>query len=602
MPDKSEEHNEVRWLLRQVRPFIGLYLFSLVCYVVICGLSLLDPLVIKWIIDDILPQRDLEMLAISAAAFFFIYFFRLSLNALASLLNSYAGQRSVFNIKLTLLRHLQTLSAEYHDKTPTGDLLFRVEQDSEQIEELGSGLLISLVRIGITFTLTLLIMFSLNWQLTLIILPLIPVLFLVRRYGYPRLRAISDAVQSCGGRRSSFLQEHLSALVQVQLLARECAEALRFVRLAREVIGAQMKRRYTELFFDTASVLVIVTATATVLGYGGYKVVQGSLTVGGLMAFYTYLNRVFEPLETVVSMYSKVQRANASIRRIMEVMAVRPRIRDKAKPVKLPRAAPGGIQLRNVSFAYGGEKSILKRTSLDVEPGERIAMVGASGSGKSTIARLMARVYDVDKGEVLFDGYDVRDIELKSLRSLIALVPQDPALFDVTLRENLLYGNPRATQAELDEVASQAQLEEILKKLPKGWDEPVGQKGNRLSGGERQRVAIARAMLQRPRLLILDESTSALDSRTEKRVLEALESFTRGRTMVIIAHRLSTILWADRILVIDRGRLVEEGSHNILYHACGVYRRLCNEQFGSEGNVWKGGGLPARADREVAVR
>jgi ABC-type multidrug transport system fused ATPase/permease subunit len=290
---------------------------------------------------------------------------------------------------------------------------------------------------------------------------------------------------------------------------------------------------------------------AGVLCYGGYQVMVGTLTAGGLVAFYGYTLQLFSPLYGIVDVYSKLQRAGASVRRLMEITEAELILRDRPGAVALEPNAKVAIELKDVSFNYRGDRPVLRRISLRVNGGERVALSGRSGNGKSTIARLIARLYDAGAGAIFIEGVDIRDIKLKSLRSSVIFVPQDPVLFDLTLRENLLYGNAEASQTELEKVISLVQLDSLVNRLPNGWDEPLGPRGNRLSGGERQRLALARALLQRPRVLILDECTSALDALTESRLLSQLDNHLRNITTIVISHRPFATQWANRVVHMD---------------------------------------------------
>jgi subfamily B ATP-binding cassette protein MsbA len=303
--------------------------------------------------------------------------------------------------------------------------------------------------------------------------------------------------------------------------------------------------------------VIIITGMASVLYYGGYQVMTNELTPGGLVAFYGYTLQLFIPLYSVVDIYSKLQRTGASVRRLMEISESEPSLTDRPDALILERDARGTIELKDVSFSYDANRPVLSGINLRLDPGERVALVGRSGNGKSTIARLMARLYDTQAGTVSVEGLDVRDIKLKSLRSSVIFVPQDPVLFDVTLRENLLYGNIQASQDELDKVVSLAQLESLIDRLARGWDEPLGPRGNRLSGGERQRIALARALLQHPRVLILDECTSALDAHTERLVLNGLDEVLKNVTTIIISHRPYPVQWADRVVSMTYGQFEE---------------------------------------------
>jgi len=441
-----KHQREIRWLASQVRPFLRLHLFSYFCIVITSILVLLDPLIIRFLIDDVIPRRRLAWLPLVAAAFFLSYAGRLGFDSLAAMLNFRAVQKMTFRSRLSLLRRLQRLSAEYHDTRPLGDTLHRLQVDVDQVGTLSGEVIPSVLRIVTVFTLVMTTMLILNYRLTMIVLPLIPVFILVRRRFHDRLRQVSDSVQEQSGKMMGFLEEHLSSIVQVQLLSCELRESRRFAHLSVSAVRAQIKRRGTELLFSSFLYLIIVTGMAGVLCYGGYQVMRGTLTAGGLVAFYGYTLQLFIPLYGVVDIYSKLQRAGASVRRLMEITEAELILRDRPKALALQPNASGAIELRDVYFSYHADRPVLSGISLRVNPGERVALAGTSGNGKSTIARLVARLYDVRAGTVLVEGLDVRDIKLKSLRSSVIFVPQDPVLFDLTLRENLLYGNAEATQ------------------------------------------------------------------------------------------------------------------------------------------------------------
>ena len=548
---------EFAWLASQVKPFVRLHVGSYVCIVFASVMVLLDPLIIKLLIDDVIPNGRISWLPLVAIAFLVTYMGRLGFDSLAGLINFRAVQKMTFRSRLNLLRHLQRLSAEYHDNKPVGDTLHRLQMDVDQIGTLSGEVIPIALRMVTVCTLIVITMFVLNYRLTAIVLPLIPVFILVRRRFHSRLREASDSVQEQSGKMIGFLEEHLSAIVQVQLLSCEQREARRFARLSSHAVRAQIRRRITEIFFGSALFLIIVLGMAGVLCYGGYEVMTGSLTAGGLVAFYGYTLQLFIPLYGVVDIYSKLQRAGASVRRLMEITDAELILRDRPGALNLEPDIAGTIELKNVSFSYDSDRPVLNETSLHINAGERVALAGASGNGKSTIARLVARLYDARAGTVLLEGVDVRDVKLKSLRSSVIFVPQDPVLFDLTLRENLLYGKPNATDKELEAVTRFAQLQSLIDRLPNGLDEPLGPRGNRLSGGERQRVALARALLQQPRVLILDECTSALDELTEKHLFNSLQTHLKDVTTIVISHRPYPIRWADRIVHLSCGRIAE---------------------------------------------
>jgi len=560
---KLSQNSEIRWLAARVRPFLRLHFSSYFFILLSSVLVLLDPLIVRFLIDDVIPRRRVGWLPLVATAFLLTYMARLGADSAAGMLNFRAVQKMIFRSRLSLLRHLQRLSAEYHDSRPLGDTLYRLQSDVDQVATLSGEVVPSALRMVTVFTLVMTTMLVLNYRLTAIVLPLVPLFILVRRRFHHRLRFASDSVQEQSGKVIGFLEEHLSSIVQVQLLSCEQREARRFARLSGSAMRAQVKRRSTELFFSALLYLIIVVGMASVLCYGGYLVIAGRLTPGGLVAFYGYTLQLFIPLYGVVDIYSKLQRAGASIRRLMEITEAQAILHERSNALVLGGVA-GVVELRDVSFGYVSDRRVLSNVSLRIGAGERVALAGSSGHGKSTLAKLVARLYDASSGAVLIEGNDVRDIALKSLRASVIFVPQDPVLFDVTLRENLIYGNAQATGEEIERVAQLAQLESVIRKLPRGWDEPLGPRGNRLSGGERQRVALARALLQHPKVLILDECTSALDAPTERRLLDGLDQFLHGVTTIVISHRPFPTRWAHRVIHLDLDETCEERDQSCL--------------------------------------
>jgi len=570
---------ELRWYLRQVKPFHGLYAGYLASLVGSSLLALLDPLIIKWLIDDIIPWGKQDMLWVAALGFLFAFLFRLSLMSLESTLELYGNQRVLFNVRLRLIRHLQSLSGDFYHRMPSGQLVYRVEQDVESLSELGGQLVAMLARLVITFTLTVAILCFLSWRLTLLILPLVPFLLVVRHWAYPRLRQTSDEVRERTSERASFVQEHVSRMQEIQLLNRQAAERRLFARLGRKALTVRMRQRGLELLLLITMLGVTAISVAIALGFGGYQVLQGSLTLGGLVAFYAYLNRMFNPLQNLVTVYSRFQRGTASVRRLLEIFAERPEIVDPARPCRVPMTGPAHVELAGLKFRYPNGRRVLEDLDLVLEAGERVALIGESGGGKSTVARLITRTYERQAGTIAIDGVDVRDLTLRDLRKITALVPQDPVMFDASFEENLRCGNRYISRERMEELVERLELGDFLATLPEGWEEPMGALGGKLSGGQRQRVAICRALLREPRLLILDEATSALDGPTEQRVLIALDELTGECTVLLITHRLSAVRWADRICMIDQGRLVATGSHEELYHQSTLYRGFCDEQL-----------------------
>jgi ABC-type multidrug transport system fused ATPase/permease subunit len=566
------------WLVRYVRPLWSLAIADLACMIVGSGLSLLDPLVVKWLIDIALPKRDLRLVLLGTLVFCAVYLASLGVNYLASFVSCLLTQKMVFRIRVSLLRQIHALPAYRHEGPQVGDTLYRMEQDVDRVAELSGDILPLTIQMALMGIMVLVVMGDLNWRLTALVAPVLPVFYLLQRRYAAKLKDAADQVQSQSGRVNAFLQEHLAGMMQLQLLNRTGSQARRFARLAAQGAQLQIQQRATEMAFGGASVSIIVLGVGLILAYGGFEVTRGGLTIGGLVAFYGYVFRLFTPVSIAIDLQSRLQRVGASIRRIEEISHSR-QLEDR----RIDTVAIGGdikpdLEFRSVWFAYSKSRPVLRNMSFRVEAGEKVALVGLNGSGKSTIGLLATRLHGPDAGTVLVGGRDIHDVNRRSLRACITLVPQDPFLFDQTIRQSLLYGNPSATDIELDVVAGLTQLDRVLERLPKGLDEPLGPLGSRLSGGERKRLALARALLQQPKILIVDEITSSLDAASAAGLLAGLDVFRQSRTLVVVSHRPATILWADRILVVENGAIADSGKHRELVDRCEAYRKIWDFQ------------------------
>jgi len=567
---------EMRWFVRRLRPLWRAHLGSAVLIILSSLMFLIDPLLIKWLIDVVLPQKNLHLLIAISVTFLVIYACRLGFAAVSRLVSFRTVQKLALSIRLEIFAQMNCLAADYHESTPVGDKLYRLEQDVDQVAELGSGLVPAILQTGFNTAFVVATMCLLNFRLTCILVPLLPVFFLLRRYFERRLRISADAAQRRSSEESGFLQEHLAHVVQIQLLHQEASQTAAFAEKAGSRVVSLNRRALVETLFASSYMGVISLGAVGILGYGGFQVFVGGLTIGGLVAFYSYLVRLFEPLNLAVDVYSRLTRLGASTRRIIEVVSLRPAVVDAPGSAPLPEQIRGEIELRNVSFSYRDRIAVLEDLNLHLLPGERIALVGPSGSGKSTLAKLIVRVHDPARGGVHIDGIDVREVQLASLRAKVCYLMQDAVLFDRSLRENLLLGDPAATERELKEAAEIAGLRALIDRLPLRWETPLGPRGSTLSGGERQRVAIARAVLQKPSVLVLDESTSALDAPSERRILRDLDRHFARQTKIVISHRISALTWVDRLIVLVGGAVVEQGAHEQLIRARGQYARLYN--------------------------
>jgi ABC-type bacteriocin/lantibiotic exporter with double-glycine peptidase domain len=596
--------HDARWFLSQLRPLLRPHLISIALAVMGSSMFLLDPLLVKWLIDRVLPRKEVGLLLIVAAGFFGIYVCRLGLSALARVISFRTVQDLVLRLRLKVLEHLNRLSARYHDTAALGDTLYKIEQDVDQIAEIGASLVPSVLQAVFNAIFVITTLCVLNWQLTLILVPLLPLFSVFRTHFGARLRLASDSTQQTASDEIEFLQEHLSSVIQIQLLRQEHAQTDSFRRRATARREALNYRTLTEVLFATCYMGLIALGTVGILSYGGYQVVAGTLTVGGLVAFYSYLGRLFDPLNVAVDIYSRLNRLRSSIRRVLGIIEQIPEVTNPPNCASLLLTSAGKVEVSDVCFGYrASDSDVLENLNLLIKSGEKIALAGASGSGKSTITKLIARLYDVRRGQICVNGLDVRAIDLNSLRTVVCYVMQETMLFDRSLKENLMLANPEATEDELMRAIDMTDLGPLLQRLPRGWNTPLGPRGNTLSGGERQRLALARAVLQTPSLLILDESTSALDAPTERRIFANLSRHFRDQTMIIISHRLSALTWVDRMVVIHKGRIEDEGTHEHLLQRGGLYARLYNTALSTGGlSVPSAAGMAPQKAKLLNVR
>ncbi|MGE5324677.1 MAG: ABC transporter ATP-binding protein [Actinomycetota bacterium] len=566
-------HKELRWLLRQMRPLWLLQTVSLICILAGSALTLAGPLVLKWLIDHVLTTHRMSLLLTGTALYAATTAGQLAFTYCGYLLGYRTLETLVFRVRLSRVRRLHNASARYFDSMPVGEVQYRLEQDVDRIGELGSDILPAVLRTAATGTMVLVTMAILNFRLTLLVLPLLPGVYLLQRRYFKRLREAADAAQRTMGGVSSILQEHLLGMVQLQLLNRTAFHGRQLARMAAKGVRARMSQRRAEVEFSAASMALIVIGSATILGYGGREVMQGSLTIGGLVAFYSFVAQLLGPLSSAVDLQSRIQRVGASIRRILEV-GEEERIQPATVRDCRNGASAAALEFDCVTFSHRQSQTVLDKMSLTVRQGETIALVGNSGCGKTTIAHLAAGLYHHDEGTIRVQGQLLESVGGRGLRSIVSLVPQHPVLFSATLRENLLYGNPQATDAELAAVINVSQLNDVLGRLPNGLEEHLGVLGKKLSGGEIKRVALARALLRRPEILILDEVTGALDGVTSRALIAALEEFRKGRTTIVISHEPSIMENADRIVVLQHGRVVDHGKHVELVARCNFYQSL----------------------------
>ncbi|MBI2433731.1 MAG: ABC transporter ATP-binding protein [Candidatus Hydrogenedentes bacterium] len=508
-----------------------------------------------------------------------VYVIRIPITYFRTYFAELAGNRTIFDVREELYQHVLRLSLDYHAKQRTGATTSRLINDVNTAQGiLDRGVMSILVDI-IFLTGVVLYLVAFDWRLaaaSLFTLPLYAAAFGVLN---PKLRVVSREVQAEMGQMSGEVNEKLTGLPVVLAFVGERFERLRFFRQHRKYFDTVMHRVRLNAVLVTVGEFLNMLGPMIVICYGGYRVIQGHLSEGNLVIFYGFLSHLYLPTRRLADASAAVQMQLAGMDRVFEMLDVAPQIQDAPTAHRLD-ACRGLIEFEDVHFSYLPRQPVLEGITLRVRPGQAVAIVGPSGGGKSTLIKLVPRFYDATRGAVRIDGHDVRALTQQSLRSHIGMVMQDPILFNGTVRENILYGRRNATEEEMLEAARMAHVDEFISYLPEGFDTIIGERGVTLSGGQKQRVSIARAFLRDPRILILDEATSNLDSHAESIIQDALARLMEGRTTLVIAHRLSTIIGCDHVVVIDQGQIVQEGTHDELVNAPGLYRMLCEDQFG----------------------
>jgi ATP-binding cassette subfamily B protein len=583
-PDSPQPKRKVD--LRRISSFFAPYwreeALIFVCIVVVSVLGLLPPLFTKWLIDDAIPQHSLQLVLIYVGAMIASAIVSGVIGVAQGYLNSYVGEGIMRDIRTSLVSHLHKMPISFFTNTKTGEIMNRVSNDVDNIDNIVTGTLITIVTNIVTIATTVVTIFILDWRLALIsvaviplmIFPLSPVgrrMYVVRK----RTREQRDAIESITQETLS-----ISGITLIKSFVREQFERSRFFRVANELMKLEIDLAMIGRWFIMLIGALVVIGPAMVWLGGSWFAIQGLLTVGTIVAFVAYLSRLYGPASTLAGVQVQVVSAAAVFERIFEYLDM-PTEESMCAGTQLLENVRGDIAFENVSFAYG-DRPALRDVSFHIAPGQTAALIGPSGAGKTTITQLVPRFYIPQSGRVSIDGKDICDLDLTSLRNAIGIVTQETYLFHDTIGANLRYGRMDASDDDLIEASKAANIHDFIASLPDGYNTIVGERGHKLSGGERQRLALARVLLKDPRILILDEATSSLDSHNELMIQSALERVMKNRTSLVIAHRLSTIISADVIFVVENGRIVESGTHAVLLARSGAYARLYLEQFRDE--------------------
>jgi ABC-type bacteriocin/lantibiotic exporter with double-glycine peptidase domain len=566
--------SELIWLYVRIRPLFAWHLASFFCLTAGSVLALVNPLVLMWVIDRVLPNRNIALLLCAVAAIFLSSELRPILSSFGMYLTLLSSQRTVVSIRTEVLQRLDSLSAEYHENTSVGARLYTLREPIEEVAYFGSDLAPAILRTALVTTFTLSAMLILNPRLTALVLPAIPAFVLARHNFRGLLAERSDKVHATRAQLSAFLEEHMSSVLQIQQLQQEKRQERRAFHFFADMARSQVTLAAASVQFTSWTNLPIAAGAAVIIGFGAWASLRGVMTVGGLVAFYSYVFQLFEPLSGALETYARAQRTFSSIRRLQTILALRPTVTDQHCGPEMPPSAVCNIRFTGVFFGYERQKGFLTIPSLSIESGAHVAIVGENGAGKSTFAKLAARLYDPDRGSMTIGGSQVRNIPLKQFRSLVCYVPAIPVLFDETLGENLRLGNPLIDFRQVEVMVDFLELRSFVTSLPHGLSEPLGPAACQLSGGQRQRLALARALLRRPRILILDEATSSLDPPAELSILRRIPELLPAVTIIFISHRLVNVAWMDRVLVFHHGRIVEDGHHRELKTSGSFYAKL----------------------------
>ena len=567
----------IRIFLSYFKNHKGLFAIDILCACLIAAVDLAFPLVTRSALYDLLPNNLYKPFFIIIFAMIGFYLLRSLLQFIVAYFGHTFGIRVEADIRADLFRHIQTLGFDFYDRNRTGQLMSRLTTDLFELTELAHHGPEDLLTSGLTIIGALVVMAVIRWQLALVVGLMIPIFIAVIMITRRSMGKASKAVKEKTGAINTEIESSLSGIRTAKAFANEDAETARFDKANGEYKVSKRQFHKAMGRFHSSMEFWLCSLNVAVIGVGGFFIMKGTMDYRDLITFTLYISSFINPMRKLANFSELFANGFAGLHRFIDLMATEPSLQDKPNAAILQNAK-GAISIRDVSFTYDGDLDVLHHVSLDVDPGETVAIVGPSGGGKTTICQLIPRFYEVTEGSIFIDGMDVRDITQHSLHENIGIVQQDVFLFADTIYENIRYGKPDATEQEVIEAAKKAEIYEDILSMPDGFQTYVGERGTLLSGGQKQRVAIARIFLKNPPILILDEATSALDSVTEAKIQRAFDNLSKGRTTLIIAHRLSTIRAAQRIISIADGVIAECGTHQELLDKGGIYADLYNTQ------------------------
>lgn len=565
-------------ILSYIKPYMHRLIFAMFCTIMAAAGNLYIPWIIKDMIDEVLADKNGTMLNWIAASIIAIFVVRGLFWYGQNYLMSYVGQSVIIDIRAAVFKKLQRLSVSFYDKNKTGTIMSYVTNDVNALQSAMVENTIEMITEGFILIGSVVAMIYLDWRLTLFTVCTFPVVLWFMEFFGKKIRKTGGRIQECTADITSVLQESVASARVIKSFVREDYEVDRFDVENRANFRANMKNAQLMATLTPVVELVAAIGVTMIIWYGGNNVINGTITAGSLVAFLTYAVNISNPIKRLTRVIGNIQKALAAAQRVFMIIDMPEEIAESRDTKQLPEVS-GKVEFQNVSFAYDDKGNVITDLSFSVKPGEVIAIVGPSGAGKSTIANLLPRFYDVNKGDIKIDGHSVREVTLDSLREQVGIVPQETMLFNGSVYNNILYGRLDATKEEIEAAAKAANAHDFIMQLTDGYETKLGDRGVNLSGGQRQRIAIARAILKNPRILILDEATSALDTESERVVQEALDRLMVGRTSFVIAHRLSTVKNADKILVLEKGNLVESGTHDELLALDGLYAHLYKIQY-----------------------